>query len=68
MNLVLFGWFASTDLFNTLTNINIKDLVYNQKLQEMQDDLLPFGFINDGQNHGEDFTGRDDEGDLWTKF
>ena len=68
MNLVMFGWFASTDLFNTLTNINLKDLVYNQKLKEMQDDLLPFGFINDGHNHGDDFIGRDDEGDLWTKF
>jgi len=69
MNLVMFGWFASSDMFQTLTDISIKDLIYNQKLQEMQDDMLPFGYINNGLSDSDaDFSGRDDEGDLWTKF
>jgi len=52
MNLVMFGWFASTDIFQNLTDIDMKDLLYRERLQAIQDDMLPFGFINDGStNH-----------------
>ena len=49
MNLVMFGYFVSTAYFNNLTDINIKDMIFNQKLKEIEEDIVPFGFIDDGE-------------------
>jgi len=51
MNLVLFGFFVSSAYFSDLTDINIKDVIYNQKMKEIQEDIVPFGFIDDGSEH-----------------
>ena len=48
MNLVLFGYFVSSTYFSNLTDINIKDMIFKQKLKEIEEDIVPFGFINDG--------------------
>jgi len=48
MNLVMFGYFVSSSYFSNLTDINIKDMIFKQKLKEIEDDIVPFGFINDG--------------------
>jgi hypothetical protein len=48
MNMVLFAWFVSTDSFTSLTNHELKDLLYAEKIREMEDDLPPFGFISRG--------------------
>lgn len=49
MNMVMFAWFVSTDSFNALTNIELKDLLYAEKIREMEEDLPPFGFISSGE-------------------
>ena len=49
MNLVMFGYFFSTAFFNNLTDINIKEMIFNQKLKEIEEDIVPFGFIDDGE-------------------
>ena len=64
MNLVLFGWFTSTDVFENLTNIDVKNLLYKERLAEIQDDMVPFGVIDNGQNQinsGE----KGDDGNIW---
>ena len=48
MNLVLFGYFVSSTYFSNLTDINIKDMIFKQKLKEIEEDIVPFGFIDDG--------------------
>ena len=50
MNFVLFGYFVGTLHFNELTDIEIKDLLFSQKMQEIENDVLPFGFIDDGRH------------------
>ena len=45
MNLVMFAWFATTDIFNGITDIDMKNMLYRERLQAIQDDLIPFGFI-----------------------
>jgi hypothetical protein len=50
MNLVMFGYFVSTAYFNNLTDINIKEMIFNQKLKEIEEDIVPFGFIDDGED------------------
>ena len=50
MNLVLLGYFVGTTYFNEMTDINIKDLMFSQRMREIEDDVLPFGFIDDGRH------------------
>jgi hypothetical protein len=65
MNLVLFGWFTSTDVFESLTNINMKDLLYRERLREIQDDMLPFGIVRDSHGVKADKYTKDEEGNIW---
>jgi len=50
MNLVLFGWFAVTDFFSHMTDINMKDMLYQEKVQAMEDELVPVGYIGESEN------------------
>ena len=63
MNLVLFGWFTTTDIFQSISDINMKNLLYKEQLEAIQDDLLPFGIINDGQETNKGVG--DGEGNVW---
>lgn len=48
MNLVMFGFFVSTQYFSDMTDINLKQLMFEKKMQEIEDDVPPVGFIDDG--------------------
>ena len=48
MNLVMFGYFSSSQYFGDMTDINLKDMIFKKKMQEIEDDVVPFGFIDDG--------------------
>ena len=48
MNLVLFGYFIGTSYFGELTDINIKQMMFEQRMEEIERDVLPFGFFDDG--------------------
>ena len=50
MNLVLFGYFAVTNTFINVTDINLREVMYAQKMKEIEDDVLPFGFIETGMD------------------
>jgi hypothetical protein len=47
MNIVLFSWFVSTDLFKDSSSVNLKDLLYSDRIKEMEDDVVPFGIMPD---------------------
>ena len=51
MNLVMFGYFVSTQFFADMTDINIKKMLFNQKMKAIEDDVLPFGIIDDGTDY-----------------
>ena len=48
MNLVMFGYFAGTSAFGELTDISIRDLMFQQRMKEIEDDVLDWGFVDDG--------------------
>jgi len=48
MNLVMFGYFSTSNNFAELTDINIKQMLFDQRMQEIDQDVLPFGFVDDG--------------------
>lgn len=48
MNLVMFGYFVSTQFFSDMTDINLKQMMFERKMKEIEDDVPPVGFIEDG--------------------
>ena len=65
MNLVMFGWFVSTDIFNGITDIDMKNLLYREQLQAIQDDMLPFGIISSDAYGEEETVERNGDGLVW---
>lgn len=60
MNLVMFGYFATGNYFRELTDVNLKDMMFKQRMQEIENDVLPFGFIDDGMEQVQEEEQRDD--------
>src|SRR6056300_769569 len=51
MNLVMFGYFVSTQYFADMTDINLKDMLFRKQMRDIEDDIVPFGFIDDASDH-----------------
>ena len=51
MNLVMFGYFVSTQYFADMTDIDLKKMLFDQRMKQIEDDVVPFGFIDDGSEH-----------------
>ena len=49
MNLVMFGWFTSTTFFAESTDVNMKHMLYKQKVQQMEDEVIPVGIMPEAQ-------------------
>ena len=58
MNLVMFGYFATGRNFSELTNINLKEMMFQQRILEIENEMVPFGYIEDG-NADEEVLGPD---------
>jgi hypothetical protein len=50
MNLVMFGYFSSTQYFGDMTDINLKDMLFRKQMRDIEDDIVPFGFIDDASD------------------
>jgi hypothetical protein len=48
MSLVLFGWLSSNQYFRELTDVNVREKMYKQQMLQIEEELTPFGFIDDG--------------------
>ena len=53
MCLVLFAWMTRQDYFKSLTDSDVRTQIYEDQIREIEDDLLPFGFIMDEAEAGE---------------
>ena len=51
MNLVMFGYFATGNYFQQLTDVDIKNMLFEQKLKAIEEDVVPFGFIDDASTY-----------------
>jgi len=49
MNLVLFAWFVSSEAFGNISSIDLKEMLFAEKMKQIEDDVLPFGEVDDGQ-------------------
>jgi hypothetical protein len=62
MGLVLFGWMTGQQYFKDLNNINTLIEIREKTKDEVSDDILPFGFINNGREDSEIITS---DGERW---
>ena len=53
MNLVMFGFFVSSQFFADMTDINLKEMMFKRKMKEIEDDVPPVGFIDNGLDYAE---------------
>jgi len=50
MGLVLFGWLSAQQFFKQFTDVNTLAHLVDRTQEEIYEELLPFGIIDDGQN------------------
>ena len=62
MPLVLFSWLTTNPYFKELTNVNIRKELYEARIKMIEDEVTPFGFINNGE---EDEKFVDSSGQVW---
>jgi hypothetical protein len=62
MTLVNFGWLTAQKYFKESVNSDIRRTLQEEQLQIMDQDLVPFGIIDDGLN---DMGEKDAQGDYW---
>jgi hypothetical protein len=62
MNLVMFSWFATSPFFTEMTDIDLKDMMYREQIAAIENDLVPFGIMDDGT--AEEYE-VDNEGTVW---
>jgi len=61
MPLVLFGWLTTNPYFKEITNINLRQAIYEEKIKQIEEEMLPVGFLDDGQQEELVLEG----GDVW---
>ena len=64
MCLVIYAWLVQMDYFKELTEQDVRKRLYEEQKNQIEQDMAPFGFMDDGT--GDDsFT--DSDGDRWFK-
>ena len=48
MCLVIFGWLSNQQYFKELSNSNIRNQLYEEQAALIEQDMAPFGFVDDG--------------------
>lgn len=61
MPLVLFSWLTTNSYFKELNNVNIREAMYQERIKQIEEDVIPFGFIQNGLE--EEILV--DSGDVW---
>ena len=61
MGLVLFSWLVTNPYFKEITDVNLREAIYQNKIKQIEEEMLPLGFIDDGQQEEVYVEG----GDIW---
>ena len=62
MCLVIYAWLVQMDYFKELTDQDVRKRLYEEQKNQIEQDMAPFGFLNDGLG---DTSFVDSEGDRW---
>ena len=64
MCLVIYAWLVQNDYFKELTDQDVRKRLYEEQKNQIEQDMAPFGFMDDGMGD-DNFV--DDDGDRWFK-
>ena len=62
MSMLLFAWLTSQPHFKDITDLDLRRRLLEEKMQALEDELVPFGFMNNVQ---EDESFVDEDGTFW---
>ena len=48
MCMVIFAWWTSQNYFRDMTDVDVRKALFEEKQQQIDEELTPFGFIDDG--------------------
>jgi hypothetical protein len=65
MCLVIFGWLSNQPYFKELTNTNARLKMYEEQKNLIEQDMAPFGFVDNGVDDPEDEETVDEYGTRW---
>jgi hypothetical protein len=65
MCLVLFSWLANQPYFKELTDEDVRHRLFDSQRNAIEQDMSPFGFIDDGISYTETSAFTDVDGDYW---
>ena len=65
MCLVLFSWLANQPYFKELTDEDVRHRLFDSQRAAIEQDMSPFGFIDDGISYTETGAFTDVDGDYW---
>tara|TARA_R110002096_G_scaffold69149_2_gene166386 strand:- start:7347 stop:8999 length:1653 start_codon:yes stop_codon:yes gene_type:complete len=61
MNLVMFGYFVSTQFFSDMTDIDLKRMMFEDRMLQIENDLPPAGMIDDGSSYIDELESTTDQ-------
>ena len=61
MPLVLFSWLTTNPYFREMSDVNIREAMYQERIKQIEEEVVPFGFIMSG-NEEELIV---EDGDVW---
>jgi|TARA_R110001592_G_scaffold58814_2_gene178085 hypothetical protein len=64
--LVMFAWLSNQTYFKELTDQDIRARLVDEQSHQMEQDMAPFGFIDDGVDNPEGETYKDPYGTTWS--
>lgn len=64
MPLVLFGWLTTNPYFREITDKDLRKIMYEKKIKQIEEEMLPIGFVDDGQQEEAIL----ESNDLWSKY
>jgi hypothetical protein len=64
MCLVVFGWLSNQPFFKEMTDTNARKVLYDEQQHQIEQDMAPFGFVDDGTPEEEKET-VDEYGTVW---
>jgi len=64
MCLVIFSWLVAQDYFKEMTEQDVRKRIYEDQKNQIEQDMAPFGFLNDGIHDDNGFV--DSEGTRWS--
>ena len=63
--LIIFGWLSNQTYFKELSNSDVRSKLYEEQSNIIEQDMAPFGFIDDGLSTEDTQPFKDEYGETW---